>query len=295
MGSIAQAVSTSGLTAPNSPDTAPGNATPAAAGRTEDVDRRMQDTVDLTETGGRNVPLTQPGPKAPAAFQIAYFPPSQPGAAQGHTANPIKAKDASTAETAAVTGSSHTAQATSASAQTTLNKSFTGSVTPSNAVAAKQSATVQLSSASQAKLEQLNQLLQRLGINPNQISFAARIALLPMVNDPAAIQQFVQGLPTQTAVLNPATAEATAAPAVGQQVASSPSLAAKAAAAAQGNAASSASAGGAGTTSATGTQAASASVSVQVGASGSIAPTLDAKPSPSGLQGRNGQSINISV
>jgi hypothetical protein len=292
MGSIAQAVSTSGVAASNSPDTAPGNATPAAAGRTEDVHRRTQDTVDLTETGGRNVPLTQPGPRASAAFQIAYFPPSQSGAAQGQTANPIKAKDAASAETPSVTGSSHTAQAARASAQTTLNKSVTGSVPPSNAVAAKQSAAVQLSSASQAKLEQLNQLLQRLGINPNQISFAARIALLPMVNDPAAIQQFVQGLPAQTAVLNPATTEATAESAVGQQVASSPSLAAKAAAAAQGNSTSPRSAE---ITSAAGTQAAGASISVQIGASGSITSAPTAEPSPPRLQVRNGQTVNISV
>lgn len=291
MASIAQAVSTSGVTALNSPDSAPGNASQAAAGRTEGVDRRTQDTVDLTETGGRNVPLTQPAPKASAAFQVAYFPPSQSESAQGRAANPIKAKDAAVAETPAITGSSHTPQTAEAAAQATLNKAVTGS-TALSAPVAKQPAPAQLSPASQAKLEQLNQLLQRLGINPNQISFAARIALLPMVNDPAAIQQFVQGLPTQTAVLNPATAEVTAAPSVGKEVSSSPSLAAKAAAAAQGNAAS---AGAAGTTSAVGAQAATASISVQIGASGSIASAANAETSPSRVQVRNGQTVNISV
>ncbi len=53
-------------------------------------------------------------------------------------------------------------------------------------------------------------MLQRLGINPDQISFSARIALLPLVNDPAAIEQYVQGLPAKTAVLNPATSQAVA-------------------------------------------------------------------------------------
>ena len=46
-----------------------------------------------------------------------------------------------------------------------------------------------------------------MGINPAQVSFAARIALLPLINDPAAIQQYVQGLPVQSAVLNPATSQ----------------------------------------------------------------------------------------
>jgi hypothetical protein len=56
-------------------------------------------------------------------------------------------------------------------------------------------------------LQQLNQILQQLGVNPNQISFADRIALLPLLNDPAAIQQYIQGLPTGAAVLSPATSQ----------------------------------------------------------------------------------------
>jgi hypothetical protein len=73
-----------------------------------------------------------------------------------------------------------------------------------------------LSAASQAKLAQLDQALQRMGINPTQISFADRIALLPLVNDPAAIQQYIQGLPTETAVLSPATSQVLAPTVVSQ-------------------------------------------------------------------------------
>jgi hypothetical protein len=292
MGSIAQAVSTSGVTAPNSPDTAAGNVTQAIANRPDGLAHASQDTVDLTETGSRNVPLNFPGAKASAAFQVTYFPPSEARNAEGHPANQAKAEDIAVAQTAPVAGSSPQAQAVNAGAQTTLKRSFTGNSGTPSTPNAKQPTPAPLSPASQAKLEQLNQLLQRLGINPNQISFAARIALLPMVNDPAAIQQFVQGLPTQTAVLNPATAEATAAPAVGQQVASSPSLAAKAAVAAQGNSTSPRSAE---ITSAAGTQAAGTSISVQIGASGSISSAPTAEPSPSHLQVRNGQTVNISV
>jgi hypothetical protein len=74
-----------------------------------------------------------------------------------------------------------------------------------------------LSAASQAKLQRLDEVLQQLGINPTQISFAERFALLPLVNDPAAIQQYGQGLPTQTAVLSPATSQVPAPSLVDQQ------------------------------------------------------------------------------
>src|SRR5580698_9282592 len=126
MGSIAQAVSTSGVTAPNSPDTAAGNVTQAIANRPDGLAHASQDTVDLTETGSRNVPLNFPGAKASAAFQVTYFPPSEARNAEGHPANQAKAENIAVAQTAAVAGSSPQAQGANAASQTTLNRSVTG-------------------------------------------------------------------------------------------------------------------------------------------------------------------------
>jgi hypothetical protein len=47
---------------------------------------------------------------------------------------------------------------------------------------------------SQQELQQLDQTLQQLGINPQSISLFNRLALLLYANDPAALQQFVQQL-----------------------------------------------------------------------------------------------------
>ena len=47
---------------------------------------------------------------------------------------------------------------------------------------------------SQQGLQQLDQTLQQLGINPQSISVFNRLALLLYVSDPAALQQFVQQL-----------------------------------------------------------------------------------------------------
>lgn len=47
--------------------------------------------------------------------------------------------------------------------------------------------------APQETLQQLDQELQRLGINPRDISLLNRMSLLPWVNDPVALRQFVQG------------------------------------------------------------------------------------------------------
>jgi hypothetical protein len=88
-------------------------------------------------------------------------------------------------------------------------------------LAAASSQTSPLGAASQAKLQKLDQELQQMGINPAQVSFAARIALLPLINDPAAIQQYVQGLPAQSAVLNPATSQSNSTASLGTQAAAS--------------------------------------------------------------------------
>jgi hypothetical protein len=191
MSSIAHALATSVFGAPNSrnpgADPAASQASPPV---TDGAPARPQDTVDLTETGSRNVSAASPTGKPQTHFQVAYFPPSNAPGTQT-TPNIGTQNSAQT--------NNPTAQVASVTAAALANSSAANS-----RLAGAQASD--LSAASQAKLQQLNEILQQLGVNPNQISFADRIALLPLVNDPAAIQQYIQGLPTQTAVvLNPAT------------------------------------------------------------------------------------------
>jgi hypothetical protein len=237
MASIAQAVSTSVASITNSPNAEP--TIPQSTNGHPDLAAPLtRDTVDLTETGSRNVPSSQVSGKIPFAFQVTYFPPSS--SPNAHSQGPI---------------------ATNAASAAALAASLT-----------QQSAT-NLSAASQAKLEQLDQVLQRLGINPAQISFADRIALLPLVNDPQAIQQFVQGLPQQTAVLSPATSQVSAPTTKGDQTASSSTSPALATA---------------GTT-----LAPSAASNAQTGSNG--ASSVDLAHSAARTSVRNGQNVNISV
>jgi hypothetical protein len=138
--------------------------------------------------------------KAQAAFQVAYFPPSSaPGTkdalAQGGTTQ--------------FTGAAATPAATN---NPTAQASAGAGLGPT--LASSQNSP--LSAASQAKLQKLDQVPQQLGINPVLISLADRIALLPLENGPAAIRQYIQGLPTQTAVWNPATSQILAPSLAGQ-------------------------------------------------------------------------------
>jgi hypothetical protein len=167
---------------------------------------RPQDTVNLTETGARNVAVAAQSGKRQSAFQATYFPPSSaPGTKVAHASGGATQSTVVTAET-----NNPTAQVANAAAEAAGGA--TSAITAAG-LAARSGGTSSpsqnslLSAASQAKLAQLDQVLQQMGINPTQISFADRIALLPLVNDPAAIQQYIQGLPTQTAVLSPATSQ----------------------------------------------------------------------------------------
>jgi hypothetical protein len=195
MASIAQAVATAAFSAANRTNTdtsqipSPAQAE-AAVG--DGIPGRPQDTVNLTETGGRVVSVGSQNGKGKTAFQVAYFPPSSAPTAQARMTN--EGSQAAAAQT-----NDPTAQVANAAA-----------AADSSSANVLSSQTAVLSTSSQAKLQQLNQILQQMGINPNQISFADRIALLPLVNDPAAIQQYVQGLPTDSAVLNPATLQVVA-------------------------------------------------------------------------------------
>ena len=201
MATMAQAVTTSVSPATNQREADPAATAVAPVAALGSDTSRSQDTVNLTETGGRNVSIAGQNGKPQPAFQVTYFPPT---VAQGAAAQP----------TAAVLAPANgpTTQGTNAALA-----AATASGPTNTAVAAATPQASLLSAASQAKLQQLDQVLQRLGINPTQISFAERIALLPLVNDPAAIQQYVQGLPTETAVLNPATSQVLAPAVTAQQ------------------------------------------------------------------------------
>jgi hypothetical protein len=195
MASIAQAVATAAFSAANRTNIDTSQIpSPAQAGAAvgDGILGRPQDTVNLTETGGRVVSVGSQNGKVQTAFQVAYFPPSSAPNAQARAKN--EGNQAAAAQT-----NNPTAQV--ANAATAADSSSANALSSQTAV---------LSTSSQAKLQQLNQILQQMGINPNQISFADRIALLPLVNDPAAIQQYVQGLPTDSAVLNPATSQVVA-------------------------------------------------------------------------------------
>ncbi|MGA7060544.1 MAG: hypothetical protein WBY69_04955 [Candidatus Acidiferrales bacterium] len=66
---------------------------------------------------------------------------------------------------------------------------------PANAAAnSANSAAATRATAPEETLQQLDQELQRLGINPQDISLMNRMSLLLWVNDPVALRQFVQGM-----------------------------------------------------------------------------------------------------
>jgi hypothetical protein len=83
-------------------------------------------------------------------------------------------------------------------------------INPANAAANSPSSAAETSAsvmAPEETLQQLDQELQRLGINPQDISLMNRMSLLLWVNDPVALRQFVQGMQPSalTAAANAAT------------------------------------------------------------------------------------------
>jgi hypothetical protein len=273
MASIAQAVTTSISGAANQSGGDPATVAPATlpVPTSEGGVSRPQDTVNLTETGGRHVPVVAQGAKLQPTFQVTYFPPTS---VQGAASQPAAAVPVQT--------NNPTAPVASAAAAATNP----GTVNASGAGITAYQASL-LSAASQAKLQQLDEVLQQLGINPTQIIFAERIALLPLVNDPAAIQQYVQGLPTQTAVLSPATSQVLAPSLVNQQnVPTTAQTGATLSAAASGGAPSSASSGANSASGGSGTATLNpATTSLSLPAAGAARGSSDA----------TGQKINISV
>jgi hypothetical protein len=296
MASSAQAVTSSISGATNQSGADPGAVASASlpAPTASGAPSRPQDTVNLTETGGRNVAVGTGSGKPQAAFQVAYFPPSSaPGTkVAGAESAETQASGAAAATPAAVKPNNPTAQVANAAAAAAANS---GGAAQANAgtgsgVTSSSSPSAPLSAASQAKLQKLDEVLQQLGINPAQISFADRIALLPLANDPAALQQYIQGLPTQTAVLNPATSQVLA-PSLGSQPGATQIGANGAGSSASGAVANLAQATGATATGGTTPSNGSGATTIQSGtsafgaAAGGLAPTPEA----------TGQKVNISV
>jgi hypothetical protein len=279
MGTIAQAVSTSVAGATNSPNSEPA-AQQTASAPADVAPVRTQDTVNITETGSRNVAVGVPGTKG-TAFQVAYFPASASPDARLHDSNATHAAQAAVSPASRIAGLSSTSQSANAAVQAITNKSVAGTSTAGATSRAPSSPS--LSAASQAKLQQLNQVLQRLGINPNQISFADRLSLLPLVNDPQAIQQAISGISAQSNVLNPVTAEPPSSATAAQQNSATTSLASISEAAMNSNSPSSASVAATSSTAS----------AVQTGPSGSV--PVEAAHSSARPTERNGQNVNISV
>lgn len=120
------------------------------------------------------------GANAPASANANSTAPSadQTGVAQEPPPAPILTQGSVNANAVAV--ATNTAQPT-----TTSN--------PANA-AANSAAGASATAAPEETLQQLDQELQRLGINPQEISLMNRMSLLLWVNDPEALRQFVQGM-----------------------------------------------------------------------------------------------------
>ncbi len=225
-----------------------------------------QDAVDLTETGNRGAVAVSSVVRAQSPFLASRF------AAYGATG----------------------AAASSAASQTTLGSNGNGVLgsaadgragsagTSKGASAGAATATARApipSAAAQARLQKLNQVLENLGINPEQISYSERVSLLPLTNDPAALEQVVQGLQTQVSG-----SEKESASVAGQDAAPAQSTQQKAAAAVNG------------TTLASGQSAtATQFTATQNTAGAATAKNLSIALMANANQNSTGQRINISV
>jgi hypothetical protein len=290
MASITQAVATSIPGAANQGGSDSVAVTPATLPAALPVSEANspQDTVNLTETGARNLSVAAQSGKPQAAFKATYFPPSSaPGtkvarASSDTTQSTVVAPAETNNPTAEMANAAAAGDGTSASTAAGLAARSGATSSPSQ--------NSPLSAASQAKLAQLDQVLQQMGINPTQISFADRIALLPLVNDPAAIQQYIQGLPTQTAVLSPATSKVLA-PAVVSQSGGTQTGTASVAGSASGSATSTAQISSTSPIGGTGSANGSVSTAFQAGTTSFVAAAAGATRGSD----TTGQKVNISV
>src|SRR5271154_747279 len=142
--------------------------------------RTEQDTVSLSGTllpQQRQANAPSRGNAQPASFpllsQTTTFPPSQDPGAAVETSAPTPAAVNATAISA---GQSPVAAATA------------------NADAAASSASASSAAPAQQTLQQLDRVLQQLGIDPQTLSLISREGMLNWVNDPAALRQIVQNV-----------------------------------------------------------------------------------------------------
>ncbi|MGC2280747.1 MAG: hypothetical protein WA603_12075 [Candidatus Acidiferrales bacterium] len=167
----------------------------------------QQDTVTLSGRvpANRGQRLAQNFVPAAAFTLLAHaftFPPND---SENGAGGPGAANSNSTAPSANQTGVAQepppapiltqgSVNATAVSVAANGAPSATGT-NPANAAAnSANSAAATSAAAPEETLQQLDQELQRLGINPQEISLMNRMSLLLWVNDPEALRQFVQGM-----------------------------------------------------------------------------------------------------
>jgi hypothetical protein len=151
---------------------------------TVSVPKAQRDTVSLSGTllpqqRQQNAPSA--GNAQPATFalltQTTTFPPSQ---------------NTATAATSARIQSNAPAVAAAPPAQTTA--SVQSPLATANAGAAATAASASSAAPAQQTLQQLDRVLQQLGIDPQTLSLISREGMLDWVNDPAALRQIVQNV-----------------------------------------------------------------------------------------------------
>jgi hypothetical protein len=182
---------------------------PASQAPAAPSDATQQDTVTLSGTA----PTTRGQPTAQnfvptAAFTLLAheytFPPddSENGASTGGAAS-VNATGASAEQTTVAQEPPPAPILTQASVNATAVAVAAGTAQPTTAGNPANAATTAANSAPdggasastpQETIQQLDQELQRLGINPQDISLMNRMSLLLWVNDPVALRDFVQGM-----------------------------------------------------------------------------------------------------
>jgi hypothetical protein len=154
----------------------------------------QQDTVSLSGTPlqqRQQTPASR-GNAQPATFallsQTTTFPPSQ--------SSPAAFTTSAFPSTAAQPASqNNVAPAVAApSPQAAAGTQTSGATATANGAATESPASVSNAAPAQQTLQQLDRVLQQLGIDPQTLSLISREGMLNWVNDPAALRQIVQNV-----------------------------------------------------------------------------------------------------
>jgi hypothetical protein len=168
----------------------------------------QQDTVSLSGTlppQQRQQSAPSHGNAQPATFALlthtSTFPPSQNTAAAFTTSAfpPAATPPAGQNQTSAVIATSPPSAAAANAIETPAAQTTAGTQSPIAAATAGAAATASPTSAPstappQQTLQQLDRVLQQLGIDPQSLSLISREGMLTWVNDPAALRQIVQNV-----------------------------------------------------------------------------------------------------